>query len=347
MRIKLMELNAQDLFLNLDHPLDGIDLEALTEEQWQLLGRSDVKLKPLDKVKTIASIIRETDCDVIGLCEVGGFESLAVFNEYFLHGAYVPLLEAGNSNRGIESGFLVKRSLGLVPRIVSHRDWELTFHYPHELDPATHKLAAEAASYLDLGNPLKRRLSRDVPALFLEKDGEIRFILLLVHLKSGIDIAGVDPEGRVRHKAEFEALLAIALKLNEETGGEVPIVLAGDFNGQAGRRETAQEFRALYAATDYEDVLELAAVPIYERMTQFTFLKSSVMAQQLDYIFLPRSLRACLKSAAVYRYKFRDDQSEMSLPASFRDRSALPSDHYPVICDIDCSAIPQEDRHGG
>ena len=336
MRLKIMEFNAQDFFLQLEYPIDPEDLATLTEDQWQLLGKSDVYLKPLFKVKAIADLIFEVNPDIVALCEIGGYESLELFARVFLDDLYIPYLAAGNSNRGIESGFLVKRSFPWTSRIKSHKDWPLPFKYPHEIDPVTYHLAATAAPYYDLGTPATRRLSRDIPALFLEDTaGDVKLVILLVHLKSGFDTAGVDIDGKVRRGAELDALIEIYQQYEAELGPYIPIILTGDFNGKAGRHETAKEFLNLYGKTTFEDILEIHELPIYDRISQMTFIRSQLIAQQLDFMFVAKSFHDRVEDAFVYRFRYEDDQTEIALPSSFRDRGQLPSDHYPLICEID------------
>jgi len=339
MRLRIMEYNVQDFFLHLEYPLAKEDGAVLTDEQWQLLGRSDVFLKPLSKIKAIAAIINEVSPDIICFCEMGGQESLEIFNRIFLDDTYIPYLLPGNSSRGIESGFLVRKSLPLTHRIRSHSHWPVPFRYPHEQDPVTFRLAAEAAQYYDLGHPDHRRLSRDIPALFLEDSSGVRLVVLLVHLKSGFDTAGVDLDGKVRRGAELKALLSIYHSLLKELDAETPILFAGDFNGKAGRNETASEFLPLYEHDSFEDVLEICQVAQYERISQLTFIRSHLIAQQLDFIFVPKRLAKIVENAYIYRYRFADDQTEIMLPSSFRDRSQLPSDHYPLVCDLDLTSV--------
>ncbi|MBC7658949.1 MAG: hypothetical protein H7249_04510 [Chitinophagaceae bacterium] len=334
MHLKIMEWNAQDFFLQLEYPVSKSDIDSMTDEQWKLLARTDVHLKPLAKIKMIADIITEVSPDVVCFCEVGGHESLEMFARLFLLDRYEAFLVEGNSNRGIESGFLVKRGLGLKTKIKSHRNWPVPFEYPHEKDPVTHKLAAEAAAYYDLGHPKTRKLSRDVPALFLGKPGQTALVILLVHLKSGFDTAGVDPEGKIRRAAELEALLAIHASVQNHVGPSVPIILTGDFNGRAGRYETGPEFAPLLTS-GFEDVLHLKEVPPYERISQLTFVRSQIIAKQLDFIFIPEILHGRVREAYVYRYRFPEDQTEITLPSSFRDRARLPSDHYPLVCELE------------
>jgi hypothetical protein len=57
-------------------------------------------------------------------------------------------------------------------------------------------------------------------------------------------------------------------------------------------------------------------------------------------VFLSPELQPALDHAQsrVYRYRFEEDAKEMQLPLNFRERGALPSDHYPVICVVDVPA---------
>tara|TARA_R100000306_G_scaffold54193_2_gene51294 strand:- start:90382 stop:90612 length:231 start_codon:yes stop_codon:yes gene_type:complete len=62
-----------------------------------------------------------------------------------------------------------------------------------------------------------------------------------------------------------KALIAIYQKLKAEKSDDHPVIVAGDFNGNASRDDTAAEFLPLYEATDLEDALFLAGRPRYER----------------------------------------------------------------------------------
>lgn len=332
MTLTLVEWNVQDFFLHLAYPVSPGDIETLSDEHWALLAKPDLPLKPLSKIKAIAQILRELDADLVFLCEVGGLESLEVFNELFLQKEYAPYLLAGNSNRGIESGFLVRKTLNYECFVKSHKNWPVPFEYPHEKDPITFRHAAEAALYYELGQPGERKLSRDIPALSLKRNGRTELLFLLAHLKSGFDMAGVDLDGKVRRAAELKALLAIRESIQAKLP-EVPILLCGDFNGRASRLQLSPEFEPIYQTTDYEDALEIVGAPKHERITQLTFIKKEVLASQLDYFFIPKSLQDKVLEAFVYRY--HEDEQEKMLPLSFRDRWQLPSDHYPLVVRLD------------
>jgi hypothetical protein len=332
-QLKIVSYNAQDLFLNPAYEISKSALDELSEQQWQLLAQDETRLKSLAQLRGTAQMITDEDPDIIGVCEVGGHESLQRFNTWFLHDAFDVLLIPSFSQRGIENGFLVKKNLPLRVELLSHQHWRLPFTYPHEDDPVKFHIAAQAAAYMDLGKPEERRLSRDIPALFVRNEQqELLLIILMVHLKSGFDLEGIDPGGQVRRAAEVKALVEIYAHLQRKHG--VPVMIMGDFNGNASREDTAVEFIPIYRHTDLEDVLHLVGRPKHERLTHVTFINRQIHAQQLDYIFLPRSLRVQLDhdQTYVYRYRFEDDAQEIMLPTSFSDRRQLPSDHYPIVC---------------
>lgn len=336
MRLKLLLFNVQDLFLRLAFPIGSADLEGLSEVEWAQLAPRDQPLKPLFKLRGLAAVVRAEQPDLIMVCEAGGLESLANFSRLFLADEYQALATPGISERGIDTGFLLRRGLRLAAQLLSHADEPVSFRYPHEVDPAGHEVTAAIASTLDLGLPESRRLSRDIPELRLFEAGATQpsLVVLLAHLKSPLDYDGIDPGGAARRAGEVRTLLKIRDGVRQDLGEGVPIVLAGDFNGRAARPETAPEFAPIYQETDVVDVLELACREPHERITQITYFLDEGHATQLDYIFLPKALHGALDVAQtfVHRYRFAEGDGEVQLPGSLRDRRLLPSDHYPVVC---------------
>ncbi len=57
----------------------------------------------------------------------------------------------------------------------------------------------------------------------------------VVEAKSGFDPDGIDLKGQVRRRAELRALVEAHARLQSELGPLVPVVVAGDFNGNASR----------------------------------------------------------------------------------------------------------------
>ena len=286
------------------------------------LGPGEGYKKPQDKIEWVARTIREIDADIIMLCEVGGLQSLDLFNSRHLNNAYFTALLPGNSDRGIEMGYLINKRFAHFHQIISHKEKHLDFNYPHEI-----------TEHQNTGKKLKNhRFSRDIAELRLTKDGKLEYIILLVHLKSKLDKDGVDFNGQLRRKAELQALVDHYNFRRLEFPG-VPVIVAGDFNGQAQRLSTEPEFTSLYEKTDLEDVLEVIKEPAERRFSYFHFNRDYIReASQLDYIMLPPELHALVEKEESGIYHYRDQHGVvLPYPQDSFQRYALPSDHYPVV----------------
>jgi endonuclease/exonuclease/phosphatase family metal-dependent hydrolase len=107
--IHLASFNAENFYLLLDADYGREELEALGEDEYLAMNASIFNPnKDRGKIAEIARIILEEDFDLVGLCEVGGMESLAAFNRIYLGGRYDCHLHEENSRRGIFVGALVK-----------------------------------------------------------------------------------------------------------------------------------------------------------------------------------------------------------------------------------------------
>ncbi len=333
--LKVMLLNAENLFLLSDQTLtaEHLNLEA---HQWNRLSTSVYENKPLEKAKTLGRVIREVSPDILLLCEVGGLESLQNFNRLFLNEEYSPALIEGNSDRNIDVGFLVRKNIGFYFDIISNKNRSINYLYPHEKQS------------VENGYPLKKavngshRFSRDVAELHLfQKDREKPFLIfLLTHLKSRLDPEGIDPNGFERRRAELHTLLEIYKELEGKFQSQVPICVAGDFNGNASSSQTDSEFQELYKSTELQDVCDLAKIPTDQRATYYQVGRSSkTEGKQLDYCFLSPSLKKHLDSASVQVYRYKGPLGLPSdPPTTLEAKLLLPSDHYPLVFSL--SHIP-------
>ena len=285
--------------------------------------------KPIDKIEWIARTIKDVDADITMMCEVGGLESLDLFNTKYLNSEYTTRLLKGNSDRGIEMGYLIKKNFALNTLHIGHAHESIEFNYPFEL--AENKKLLPALQYK------AHKFSRDISELRILKDQKVVMILLLVHLKSKWDRDGVDFNGKERRKAELRALVKTYNRLRAEFNFEVPIVVSGDLNGVAQKGLQEPEFDDLYAFTDLEDILEVIDEPHERRLTFFYFGKENNReAYQLDYILLPKELHTLVKKEDSGIYLFRDSHGvPLPYPKENYQRYALPSDHYPIIANLD------------
>lgn len=278
--------------------------------------------KPIEKTEWIARTLREINPDIAMLCEVGGKESLDLLNTRYLKDDYHTALLPGNSDRGIEMGYLIHKRFPLTHSLLSHKDKVLNFNYPHEI-----------LEHRKNQTRLKtHRFSRDIAELRLTKDGEVKIIFLLVHLKSKLDKEGIDFGGELRRKAELHSLIETYNQRRAEFP-RTPVIVAGDMNGQAQRQKPGPEFEALYHHTDLEDVLEVIKEPHDRRFSYFHFGQGNVKeGSQLDYILLPPELHSMVKKEESGIYQYRDPHGVLvNFPEDSFQRYALPSDHYPVV----------------
>lgn len=320
--IKLMQLNAENLFIFFDEELPE-NWKELQESDWQKLSYASVPNKPLKKTLALADVIRNEKPHVIGLNEVGGMESLRNFNRYFLNDLYEEHLIEGNSDRGIDVGYLVRKDWGKEVKLLSHKDREINFLYPHE-----RILKPSRSSHL---------FSRDCAELrVLGRDGRPQLILFLVHLKSKLDREGIDPYGNLRRAAEVLALVEI-YEESKDLFPDAHRVVLGDFNGIARGDVREPEFDVLYERTDLKNALELAGLDKEYSTTQVQFLRSGGRELlQFDYIFLGESLQERLVKEETYVYRYKNEMGiHSALPTNFDEKLLLPSDHYPVVVTLD------------
>lgn len=108
--INIASFNAENFYLLLDSAYCREELDALSDEAYMSMNHSVFNPnKSREKIHQIANIILEHDFDIVGLCEIGGLETLNNFNRLYLHNAYDCYLHQENSRRGIFVGALVKK----------------------------------------------------------------------------------------------------------------------------------------------------------------------------------------------------------------------------------------------
>lgn len=130
-----------------------------------------------------------------------------------------------------------------------------------------------------------------------------------------------------------QSLIEIYKELEAKHQMQVPICVAGDFNGNASAFNTDPEFESLHKSTDLKEVCELAQIPNEESATFYQVGRSSrAEGKQLDYCFLSPNLRPYLDPKSVQIYRYKDHLgSPLNPPTTLDAKFNLPSDHYPVI----------------
>ncbi|MBL7664852.1 MAG: endonuclease/exonuclease/phosphatase family protein [Bacteriovoracaceae bacterium] len=318
--LKIFLHNMENFYVFMDK-YNNENLTEISEEIWQSFGSSLYGNKPLEKILNLAATIKHHDPDLIMLTEVGGEESLENFNRYFLNSSYHVATLPSNSNRGIDLGYLIKKTLPLSSKISSYKDTPLMFLYPHELK---RKKLTAANSH---------RFSRDVLRLDLKQNDNIQVIFLLVHLKSKLDHEKNDPDGRMRRRAELNTLIELYLKIKKQHP-TVPIIIGGDFNGNASIQGTEREFAAIYQKTGLRDICELMG-STHRTTFQYFDDKGQELAMQLDYLFIEagEDLNYQFTEGGVLNFM---DYRGTHLPTATNlvQKQQNPSDHYPVFAKL-------------
>jgi endonuclease/exonuclease/phosphatase family metal-dependent hydrolase len=319
-QLNIIQFNVENLFLFLD-VYAGQDLKKMTTQEWKKLSTSITPNKELAKTWGLAHTIQDTKADIVMLNEVGSIDSLKNFNELFLANQFDCFLEEGNSNRGIDVGYLIRKDLKLKSVLISHKNRPIDFLYPHE----TVTSAGGKSHYF----------SRDVAELrlFHEESNTLVLVILLTHLKSKLDPDGIDVQGRLRRGAELKMLMQIYKEVETEVGAQTPILVAGDFNGIAAKNSMEDEFKSIYENTDLLDALEVAEKPQEERFTQVQIMHSGKRNYiQIDYILMNKILMPYVDKSQTRVYRFKSDLNiELPIPNNIDERDRLPSDHYPVV----------------
>ncbi len=190
--LRLASMNLRRLFDNVDDP-----------------GTADVV--PTDRavaarVAAISDVVRnQLDLpDVIAVQEAKNLSVLRRLAPSF-DDRYEGFLEEGNDPRGIDVGFLVN-----TRRVMVHA-------VSQEEKGASYRTPAGALAVLHDRPPLVLRASM----------GGVRFTILVVHLRSLINVE--TPEVQAKRRAQAEAVSALAQRLQRDNPGEALAVI-GDFN---------------------------------------------------------------------------------------------------------------------
>lgn len=326
--IRVAQINAENLFLFFDQELPA-NWRQLSEKEWQKLSHASVSNKSLKKSLWLAEALLEIDADFLLLNEIGGDESLTNFSRYFLQDRYRSFVIEGNSDRGIDIGYLVKKTLRYQFELHTHKNRPLNFLYPHEIQSNLHFETVAPEKVVKT-----HYFSRDCAELRVFGPDKTKplLIFLLVHLKSKLDPNGIDPQGRDRRAAELKALTEIYLEIRRDNAA-VPIIVGGDFNGIAHPQRGESEFLPLFERTDLEDVFAVLGRDVNEAMTQVQFTRTGQMQLlQIDYLLVSRNLQTFLVPEESFVYRYRSDLGvTLGLPRNLDQRLALPSDHFPVV----------------
>lgn len=276
------------------------DLLSLSEPKWQLLTTSFKTSKPLDKLIAIKDLIESIKPDICLFTEVGGRESLDNFNQYFLQEQFNVLHHPSNSDRGIDVGALVSKNLKIEVKDKFHN---------------------------------QKVFARGVHEIRLKINNRYLHILL-THLKSKLNLKGVDFEGRSQREAEVLKLCEIGQKIKQKTNCD--LIITGDLNGIIAKESNEYELSHFANNLGLTDVLEHLNRPNFDRATYIYYNKQGDgNLMQLDYTLVDQELKKrVLPSTKVLDFCGKE---RTNFPKDFKEKLKHPSDHYPLLTELDFS----------
>lgn len=322
-RLKVVTWNLLDLKIpEAEYPY-GSKIYRETPENLQLKdAKSEGQLLQMKRV------FDDINADIYVLQEVFSRESLQYLVREFLGDKYHVVVERGNDERGIQVGFLIKKSLNVSYEIQSHKDLRLQNDY----------------GVYPRGTPI---FARDLPALYLRQmDGsnarakdDPDLVVLGAHFKSKRPTAG-DFESTNRRELEARTAAQIFSEINNRYDGKVPVALLLDSNASYQAAET-QSLRSVA-----QETLSIAPNKITEedRVTHTYHPRKGMMnAKQVDMQFVNKALATRLLKSYVYRFKDTNGKNKVyegkweskEYPLTIKHRNTNPSDHMPVVAIYD------------
>ncbi len=284
---------------------------------------------PVDKEEASrraqAQAILSEDLDLVVLQEVENLAALEEFNREHLGGAYRAFLIEGNDERGIDVAFLVKKDL------------------PFEVEQRTRK--GEVWKDPAQGGREVPMFSRDLTSLVIRAPGRAQPLAVLfgTHMKSKRDRPG-DPESALHRAAQAKRTAEIMDEARREFGPSVPVLVAGDFNGDLTH---APELRPIFDA-GFVDGFDAAPVKTAaEDRVSHTYHPrgGTAQAHQMDGVVIDKAWARLVKSARAHRYKDASGAVK-PVPRTYDERSLNPSDHFPVVVELDLAALVESQDRG-
>lgn len=303
--LKIFQFNCQDLYIFLDK-YQGEDLYELFPPKWQLFSSSFYPNKSLEKLFAIKEMIQKLAPDILFLVEVGGKESLDNFNKYFLNDQFKVFCEPSNSDRGIDTGYMIRKRL------------------PYKVSIKNHVKPILASG---------KKFSRGLLELRLSLNDKLIYINYLCHLKSKLNLKREDFEGRSQRAAEIKYITDLFVK-NTKKYEKIPITISGDFNGIIYKDETEEEFKQLMS-TGLKDVFEILDRPLEKRMSYCYFNRQGTkFPMQLDYFFIsPKFANLVSNNSTLLGFE-APYLDTFDLPSTLIEKRKLPSDHYPLLIEL-------------
>lgn len=306
-----MSYNVLNLFVHSGRYIWGED------GQVQAVKNTYEGQKKEEHTKEIARIIHDTNPDFILLQEIEGRDSLERFNENYLGGEYVFFMPPTNDRREIGVALLIKD--------------DLKFHIRME--------SFERLSWTNPNGHIEPVFTRNV-GLFSVYDPDTHEVVLGIfglHFKSRRDRKG-DPASVLKRTKEVEETVRAVEKFRAAHPG-VPVIVAGDFNSN----RDVEELRPFFDELGLHDAHSEEHFRNKDEMGRVTHtyhpFDEEPVHSEMDLILVDDLLKSRIFGADIYRYRDYALGKPKPMPKTIDERNQNPSDHFPVIVDLDPKSI--------
>ena len=276
-----------------------------------------IRPKPMHEVQAAREMMARKMPDMAVLTEIENVFALRRLLEEDprLQGQYHIFLKEGNDVRGIDIAFIVKKELGLLFKLDTHKGMTWTDRF--QIDGKT----------VEETGPL---FSRDLPVLRIYRPGatEPSIILMGNHAKSQRDREG-DPNSSRWRSNQYQGIAEI-LKSYRVKYPNAAYILAGDMNTDVRTSNEIAPIKNLIPSI--YDLMEKIdpnkSIPMEDRVTHSFFPKGGAPKySQLDDIRV-LGLGKLLEAQIL---PFLDSKGQpLPRPKNFKQREQQPSDHSPL-----------------
>lgn len=267
--------------------------------------------KPLHQVEQLAATIKEINADFMLLTEVEGPNSLDTFIENYLDNKYEGFTSPSNDIRDLRISLIVKRELDLSVELKSYEALRIT-------NPIT-----------EVNESL---FVRNLPFFIIKKRSTNEYLMAIVgiHFKSQRN-RSKDENSTLKRKSEAEKAAELVNNFKNKFPG-IPLFVMGDFNAHI----SAEEFQSIRDLNFHNPFDTHFLDPDNLGLITHSYHPEPGVTKYdtIDFALIDPNYSQGLKQAFIYRYKDKNGNVKQP-PSSIKERDQNPSDHFPIVFDID------------
>lgn len=270
------------------------------------------KEKPEHQVHQLAKTIKKINADFMVLTEVEGPHSLDLFIADYLDYKYDGYTSPSNDVRDLRISLIVKKNSGLKVDLVS-------FEALRFFNPIT-----------EVHEP---HFVRNLPFFIIsdEKTNKPLVAIVGIHFKSKRNRSR-DENSTFKRASEAEKTAELVREFKAKNP-HIPLMIMGDFNAEISSPEFAP-IREL----NFKDPFDTHFVDDPKKLGRPTHTyfptPDSFLFDSMDYALIDPAISKGIVKAYVHRYSDKKGKIK-NPPKNIQERNENPSDHYPIVFDID------------